>query len=84
MNSGLSTSASSLSSEITKKLLETLGLSPFLLESQCDQQDSPFLPNTNGWNNGKTVMIKTYKKGRMCLCQIGFIFLLTRTYQLLH
>jgi hypothetical protein len=51
-NKGLSLSLDKLTSEVTLQLLNKLGVTPFLLDSQCNRDKEPYIPVKGGWNNG--------------------------------
>ena len=34
------------------QLMEHLGLTNYLLSTECDRVSSTYIPNTNGWNSG--------------------------------
>jgi hypothetical protein len=54
-NKGLSLSLDKLTSEVTLQLLNKLGVTPFLLDSQCNRDKEPYIPVKDRWNNGNLI-----------------------------
>ncbi|XP_076076023.1 uncharacterized protein LOC143046845 [Mytilus galloprovincialis] len=48
---GLSSTLSEIPTEVLLQLSNKLGIASFYIENQCNREDTPYIPNKDGWNN---------------------------------
>ncbi|VDI38368.1 Hypothetical predicted protein [Mytilus galloprovincialis] len=65
---GLRPTLSDIPTEVLLQLSNKLGIAPFYLEDQCNREDTPYIPNQDGWNNDclKKVNLIALPNGTTC------------------